>query len=319
MIKNLVLSACGPNMYTMLGVLDELHKQKFWNINNIENFYGSSGGTILAVFMLLSDDFNTLKEYMIKRPWHTVWTIDPNTIFNMYQNLGLFNIDDFYKGFEPFFKAKNIDRNITLKEFYDLTKKTIYFYIVELNNFEVIFVNHITDPDMNLIEAMYKSSCVPGIFVPFRANDKCYIDGGLMDYFPVNEALKESNNETILGICNKRSTKCNKITSESNMMDFLATLLLKNMDFVVNNKFKSNKSDQLNNLIFVPGFDSNKLWVEIINYESKRNEMYNLGIVTADQFLTMKQEGTCKTDETKPNDPHSELDNKLVDEADVSQ
>ena len=96
----------------------------------------------------------------------------------------MFSIDDFYKAFEPFFNAKNIDRNITLKEFYDMTKKTIYFYIGELNKFEVFYVNYKTHPEMKLIEAIYKSSSVPGIFIPIMEDDKCYIDGGLLNYFP---------------------------------------------------------------------------------------------------------------------------------------
>ena len=54
MIKNLVLSACGPNLVTMLGVLHELHEQNFWNVDDIECFYGSSGGTILTVLILLA-------------------------------------------------------------------------------------------------------------------------------------------------------------------------------------------------------------------------------------------------------------------------
>ncbi len=225
MIKNIVLSACGPNLVAMLGVLHELHNKNFWNLDNIDSFYGSSGGTIISVLLLLSDDFDMIQKYIIKRPWNSVWPIDPNSIFSAYKKLGLFNIDDFYKGFEPFFLAKNLDKNITLIEFYELTKKKIYFYIAELNEFKVFFVNYKTHPKMRLIEAMYKSSSVPGIFIPIIEDKKCYVDGGLINYFPTNDVLQYAESNTILGICNQRSVKDNIITSESNVFYFLTTLI----------------------------------------------------------------------------------------------
>lgn len=287
MIKNLVLSACGPNLVTMLGILHELHNQNYWNLKDIEAFYGTSGGTVIAVFILLCDDFDTLKDYIIKRPWNTVWPIEPNIVFNMYKNMGLFSIDTFYKVFEPFFKAKNMNKEITLKEFYDITKKTIYFYITELNNFEVFYVNHETHPTMGLIEAVYKSSSVPGIFVPIIEDDKCYVDGGLLNYFPTKDALANAENNSILGLCNDRSGKHNLITNNSNLVDFLTTLLSKTMDFVINSILRA---EELNNVIIVPGFVSNDLWLEIVSNKNKREEMYNIGITTAQTFMREKLE-----------------------------
>lgn len=297
MIKNLVLSGCGPNIVTMLGVLHELHDQNYWNIEDIECFYGASGGAIIAVFLLLSDDFNMLKEYIIKRPWNTVWPIEPDGLLNIYNKMGLFDIEDFYKAFEPFFNAKNIDKNITLKEFYGLTKKTIYFYIVELNNFEVFYANHQTYPNMKLIEAMYKTSCVPGIFTPIFENDKCYLDGGLLNYFPTGDAVKDNENNTILGLCSERINKLDKLTPESNVIEFFTTLLFKNMDFVIDSLFYN--TEKLNNFISVPGFNSNKLWVEIIETENKREEMYSLGIKTAQKFIreTLEKQKECSDKE----------------------
>ena len=85
MIKNIVLSACGPNLVAMLGAIHELHNQKVWNLEDIEAFYGASGGAIIAVFILLSDDFEMLKEYILKRPWNTVWPIEPNIFFTRWR------------------------------------------------------------------------------------------------------------------------------------------------------------------------------------------------------------------------------------------
>jgi predicted acylesterase/phospholipase RssA len=315
MIKNLVLSACGPNIVTMLGALHELHDQNYWNIKNIESFYGASGGAIIAVFALLSDDFDMLKDYIIKRPWNTVWPIEPDSLFNIYNKMGLFDIEDFYKAFEPFFNAKNIDKNITLKEFHELTKKTIYFYIAELNNFEVFYANHLTHPNMKLVEAMYKTSCVPGIFTPIFEDDKCYLDGGLLNYFPSCDAIKDNENNTILGLCSKRINKLTKLTNKSNVIEFFTTLLFKNMDFVIDTLFYNN--EKLDHFISVPGFDNNNLWIEILETENKREEMYNLGIKTAQKFIRerlKKEEERADEDERLDEDKRADEDERLDEE-----
>lgn len=300
MIKNIVLSGCGPNIVTMLGTLHELHEQNYWNIKNIESFYGASGGALIAVFVLLSDDFNMLKEYIIKRPWNTVWPIEPDSLFNIYNKMGLFDIEDFYKAFKPFFNAKNIDKNITLKEFYELTQKTIYFYIVELNNFEVFYANHLTHPNMKLVEAMYKTSCVPGIFIPIFEDDKCYLDGGLLNYFPSCDAIKDNENSTILGLCSERIDKLDRLSPKSNIIEFFTTLLFKNMDFVIDTFFYTN--EKLDNFISVPGFNTNKLWLQILETENKREEMYNLGIETAQKFIRETAEKEKEEEEEKKED-----------------
>jgi predicted acylesterase/phospholipase RssA len=299
MIKNIVLSACGPNLVAMLGAIHELHNQKVWNLEDIEAFYGASGGAIIAVFILLSDDFDMLKEYILKRPWNTVWPIEPNIFFTMYKKMGLFDIDDFYKAFEPFFNAKNIDRNITLKEFYEITKKTIYFYIAELNNFEVFYVNYKTHPEMKLIEALYETSCVPGIFIPICRDGKCYIDGGLLNYFPLTDAMKNAKTDSILGLCSKRINKLDNVTEKSNIIDFFITLLFKNMDFVIDSIYDNNRNNQLDYLIEVPGFSNHNLWIEIVENENKRKEMYNIGITTVQTFMREKLEKAKNENENK--------------------
>lgn len=287
MIKHIVLSGCGPNLITMLGTLQELHKQNFWNLNDVECFYGSSGGIIITIFMLLSDDFETLKEYLVKRPWHSVWTIEPQRLFGMYKRLGLFDIDDFYKGFEPFFLAKNIDKNITLAEFYQLTKKTINIYLAELNDFKVFFVNHETHPDMKLIEAVYMTSTVPCVFVPIIKDDKCFIDGALMNYFPTCDVLKKADKDSILGLCNERNSRRSvyNVSTDSNMFEFIISIVLKNVDYVIDDIFCK---EELKNMIYIPGYN-NKLWLDIINSQDKRTEMFELGYETARKFLSREE------------------------------
>ena len=56
---------------------------------------------------------------------------------------------------------------------------------------------------------------------------------------------------------------------------------------------------QIKNIIYVPGFDSNSIWLQTLNSEAKRAEMYDLGIKTAQDFLKEQSKNTENTENTE--------------------
>ena len=74
-IKNLVISGGGPIMIQILGAIQHLEENNFIDRNNIETIYGTSAGAIVAVLLCLKYDWETINDYIIKRPWQDVFTI----------------------------------------------------------------------------------------------------------------------------------------------------------------------------------------------------------------------------------------------------
>jgi predicted acylesterase/phospholipase RssA len=76
-IKHLVIAGGGPYAcYIYYGILKESQKQGLWDIKNIKSIYGTSAGAILAVLLSLKYSWETMDNYVIKRPWQNVFKFD---------------------------------------------------------------------------------------------------------------------------------------------------------------------------------------------------------------------------------------------------
>ena len=241
-IEHLSLSGgCIWGLY-QYGILKQLNKEGFWKIEDIKSITATSVGSIVATVFILKIEFESMDTYLIDRPWDIVINGSTYNILEAFNACGLMNKQCFYDLFLPLFKSRDIDINITLSEFYKYSGIDFYIYASELNNFEAIEFHHSTYPDWKLIDVIYASCTLPTIFSPIIERNKCYIDGGLFNNYPVINTLKRvTDHDTILGICidpqmpNDESTM---ITENSSIIDFTGILIrkvLKNVIVVCNN------------------------------------------------------------------------------------
>jgi NTE family protein len=227
-IKHLVLAGGGTTGMTVYGILRESEKAGFWNIENIESIYGTSVGSMISVFVALKYDWDVLDDYIIKRPWQNVYKFDFREAFSALQNRGIFNIKIIEETFLPLFRGKDIDMNVTMKEFYDITKIEIHIFATEMNEFQNIDISYKTHPEFKLIEAVYSSCCLPIIFSPLLIQDRCYIDGGILCNYPLSHCLNNvENSDEIFGMNIQFVSSNSKINSESSIFDYIFTLLNK--------------------------------------------------------------------------------------------
>ena len=195
-IKSIVISGGGHSILTFYGILKESEKNNFWKLKNIESIYGTSAGSMLAVILALNIDWNILDNYLINRPWHSVFNITASSILSIYNNLGIFSKEFIIELFKPLFLSNDIDIDITLLYFLmNLNHIDIHIFTTEINSFEYIDINHITHPHWKVLDAIYASSAVPLIFYPFKFENKYYIDGGVLIDFLIEICLKKYKNE----------------------------------------------------------------------------------------------------------------------------
>ena len=127
-IKCIVISGGGAMFFQMLGIFTEIIKNDTFDINNISDYYGCSAGSILSVMLALNHNIDTLNKYFIDRPWHNLIKTDIFQVLSSFNTCGIINKDILIKSYDPLFKAKDLDiSTITLKDFYDKTKKIFIF------------------------------------------------------------------------------------------------------------------------------------------------------------------------------------------------
>ena len=246
-IRHIVCSGGGVTGFSFYGILKECYSRGIWKFENIETIYGTSVGSIFAVILALNYDWKTMDDYLIKRPWQNVFKFDFFSILDSIQQRGIFGIKTIEDTFSSLLLGKDIPINVTMKEFYDITKIEIHIFTTEIMNFELVDISYKTHPDWRVIDAVYSSCSIPIIFSPLMKGNKCYCDGGLLLNYPVDKCIENGANPSeIIGLCSDTTANNTDIMDEkSSLLDYVIVILKKvitaflpKVQHVIPNEFK---------------------------------------------------------------------------------
>jgi predicted acylesterase/phospholipase RssA len=283
-IKHLVLSGGGPIMIQLLGAIQHLESNKFIDLKNIESIYGTSAGAIVGVLICLKYDWETINDYIIKRPWQDVFKIKVDKIFESYSKKGIFDFKTIEKCFKPLFDAKDIQMDITLEDFYKYSNVELHFFSFEINDFKIEDISYLTHPKLSLLSAIHMTCSLPILVTPVCIDNKFYIDGGIVCNYPLKICIDSGKNiDEILGFKNQydNDTKSH-INSDSTLLDFIMFFLFKviyslNTDSLqphIKHEFLC-KTDKMNIQMLRTSLSS----IDV------RKELFNNGLEDAKNFL----------------------------------
>ena len=286
-IKHLVISGGGPAGFLTYGALRYLAQKEFWNLKEIESIYGCSVGAFFGVIVSLGYEWEWLDDYFIKRPWEKILNISPLTFF---EKKGLLDEKFIEESIASLLSAKDLKVNITLQELYAHNKIDIHMYTTNINKdlIEKVDLSHQTHPDLTVIKALNMSMCYPFLFKPVCVSlDECYIDGGLINNYPLNDCITQkkcNKDEEILAFKNiwVSENKYN-ITDESSVFDFFLALIRK-MHCSINTErhqveIKNTVECRIENLEGLPK------WLDALSNETMRKTLIEQGEASAEAFL----------------------------------
>ena len=283
-IKHLVIAGGGPTIFQSLGAIQHLEQQKFIEINNIQSIYGTSAGAIVGTLLCLKYDWDTINDYMIKRPWHEVFPINVQNIFDAYTKRGLFDIKTIEKCVKPLLDAKDLSIDINLKDFYEYSNIELHMFSLELNEFKLVDISYKTHPDISLIKAIQMTASLPVILSPAVIDSKCYVDGGIICNYPLQYCLNINKEEEVLGFKNHyNSYNNNKIDSSSTLLDYVMHFIFK----IIYSLSTDDVQPKIKNEVIC---NSNLMNLENLKNSLKsietRKELLNNGIESATHFLS---------------------------------
>jgi NTE family protein len=285
-IKHLVLAGGGPAGFTVYGALKYLNKNNFFNLSDIKSIHACSAGSIITGLILLTENWDMLDDYILKRPWDKLININPTNLLNLWQKKGIFNEEIIKLILKPFLQAKDFDENITLNQLYEKTNIEIYIYTTNINSLELetVSLSYKTHPDLEFYKAITMSSAVPIMFMPVCDNSNCYVDGGLLNNFPLNDCINLNNNiDEILGInITSNSNNIEYVNNDTLLPMYLYSIIIK-MYILINKK----KIDiELPNLVncYIEDNSFSK-WGNAVVDISIREEYISIGENSAKSFL----------------------------------
>jgi len=194
-INTLVVSGGGMKGFLFIGAIKLLFELDI--IKKIKYFYGTSIGGFVILCIVLGWNIDETLKFTINFPIDLMIDFDIDSFIENYGLIPKINFETFIKKIITY---KGFKENITFSELYASTSKEINFISYSLKNNDSIVINHINTPDIMVWEGLYMTASLPILIPPYIYNNDIFIDGGIIDNFPIDR-VQVSNRSKILGIC----------------------------------------------------------------------------------------------------------------------
>ena len=119
-IDTLFLSGCGTKGTAFIGVFQALIEKKIIDFKKIRRYVCCSGSSIIGVLLCCGYNINFIYNLSNKLEYTNLLNLDD--LDDIFLNQGLFSNDNIGKLIDNIIQKKYIKKEITLKQFYDLTK-----------------------------------------------------------------------------------------------------------------------------------------------------------------------------------------------------
>jgi len=189
-----------------------------------------------------------------------------------FQNLGIQDGERFKLLLINFLETKLNVKDITFEELYKLTNKKLIIIGTNLTKGKEVVFNYKTTPHFSVILALRISTAVPIIFSPIIHENEKYVDGGIVNNFPINHCSKKST----IGFYIKNA-------KEDLNIDSLKKLITSVLSITADTISEKNIKKYFNNVIQInnPNYDSTDFDITL---EDKK-KIIDLGYESIDNFL----------------------------------
>ena len=221
MINNLVFSGGGIKGFSYIGCLKALEE---FNINkNIKAISCTSIGAFFSILMIIGYTFKELNDIFNNINLYDLQNIN---LLNFKDKFGLDNGSKIIKFLKILFNEKNINENITFLELFNIKKINLVITGTNLSKQKIEYFNYESNPDMQVMTALRITMSIPIIYDYIKYNNDIYIDGGLLDNYPI-EYFKNDIDNTVGFLMNDFNEHLDINSFDEYLYSFLFCLLKK--------------------------------------------------------------------------------------------
>lgn len=218
-LKNLVLSGGGVTAIGFLGILKVLYEHDL--IKEIEHYVGTSMGAMISYLLTIGFTHNELLEF--SKLFNFSKITEDIKLDNFLFNYGFIDMNNIKIILKNISNVKNIDEDITFKQHYEKTNKKLTITGTCLSDFKLYYFNFENTPDMKIFDAILISCCIPLLFEPIEYDNKCWIDGGIINNFPIDYCNNQIDNTIGIAIKDNCFENCS-INPKKDLPDYLSNL-----------------------------------------------------------------------------------------------
>ena len=167
---NLTIGGGNFKGISYVGALEYLYQNNL--INKIDNFYGSSIGSVIGLFFIIGYKPYEIFEIILNFNLNDYWDLNFD---NLQKSFSLIT-DKIFKKFKELFSLKE-KSNITFIEFYKKYNIKLNLFATSLNQRKNICFNVDNYPNYEVFNILQASCSIPLIFPPVKINNELYVDG----------------------------------------------------------------------------------------------------------------------------------------------
>lgn len=194
-IRTLVFSGGGTKCISFIGAVRALQELNMYNYHRVKTFAGTSGGALIAALLIAGYSPEDLMQRICEIDFSKLQHFSLKKVFTLY---GLDSGYNFISEMEKLFEERGFSKRITMKNFYELTRKELYIATTCVNKFKPIYIHHSNFPDISVVHALRMSISVPFIFTSVKYRNDVYVDGGVLDNFPIT--IFDKNDKHLFGL-----------------------------------------------------------------------------------------------------------------------
>ncbi len=192
MIEELCVAGACHRGISYIGAFKKLEQLGILSVTNLKKAIGVSIGSFICFCYLSGYKMDNLLEYVLETEISLFKDIElcensllKGVIFRAWIHSCVTKVTKVLeKGHEADTKTEH-GADITMLQFYQ--KTNIDFTIVTTClETGIVYINHTNYPDMKVYDALICSMNVPIVFPPYEVNGLTYIDGGLLENFPIH-------------------------------------------------------------------------------------------------------------------------------------
>jgi NTE family protein len=283
--ESLILSGGGSKGICTLGALQYLQDNKLLDNNNINCYIGSSVGSIICYLLIIG-----------YTPVEIIVYLCSNNVLESFISKNNFSLSLFSGGLYDYSMItdhckKMTDLKInyvpTLKQLKDDFGKELIVCSYNLTDHKREYINWINYPELSCLDALRMSSNIPFFFNEFIYNGKEYIDGGIVDNFPIGLLLDDKfKNKKTLGI--NLDDKLDKVIDiEDNSNYYKVVKLLNKLYNIVTIPLKEKKIYQVDVDIIKIDVENVKIYNFSLSH-SRKLELFSCGYNCAKDYFDNK-------------------------------
>lgn len=275
-INKIVLGGGGIKGIAYVGILKYLEEENL--LKDIDTLVGTSVGAFIALLISLGYTSNQIFEIIKEIDFSEKQNITTDSIMSIFTNYGFDDGIFFQNIINILIEKKTKKKEITFKELYDMTGKNLIISTACVDKKNLVYFNHIDYPDMEVNLTIRMAISIPILFSPIKHNDLYYVDGGLLNNYPIS--LFDSNDKNILGFTFTKN-KSEKIDS---FFSYLKTLIFTPLD---------DKESEIINL-----YNEQSIIIDcgnctVFDFEidlDKKRDLYNIGYNSIKKYFENREE-----------------------------